>query len=74
MSYLELHDPHKILTDCVFFDEIINVQKAGQIIAAKYPQIHVLHGIAHKLVLFFSDLAKIPVIKIMISIHRKLYS
>ena len=57
----------------LFFDGAANVQKAGEILAATYPTISVLHGAEH-VVSLFSDLAKNKVISKAIMIYRKLYS
>jgi hypothetical protein len=43
---------------CVFFDGASNVQLAGQLLAAKYPRIHVQTCAAHSVSLFFSDVCK----------------
>ena len=68
-------DPDKIYVDTVFFDGAANVQKAGKILAEKFPSITVLHGAEHVVSLFFSDLArKIPIISQMIKVYKKLYS
>ena len=68
-------DPKGMFVDSVFFDGASNVQKAGRILAAKFPSITVMHGAEHVLSLFFSNLGrKIPMINQMIKIYRKLYS
>ena len=67
-SIVEKHaehlDPSKQVLDLIFFDGASNVQKAGQIIEAKYPRATCLHGIEHKVSLFFSDLASVTVVKV----------
>lgn len=40
-------DPLSTRIDCVFFDGAANVQKAGRLLQAKYPRIHVLACAAH---------------------------
>ena len=61
--------------DSIFFDGAANIQKAGEILAVKFPSITVLHGAEHVVSLLFSDIAKrIPAILQMISIYKKMYS
>ena len=68
-------DPQHMYVDSVFFDGAASVQKAGKILAVKFPSITVLHGEEHIVLLFFSDIAKrIPAITQMISIYKKMYS
>jgi hypothetical protein len=50
-------DPYGIHLNAVLFDGASNVQKAGRVIKAKYPQVLVLHGIEHVISLFFSDVS-----------------
>jgi hypothetical protein len=52
------------LTDLFFFDGASNVQKAGRILAISCKTAHCLHGAEHVISLFFSDLAKLPQIKV----------
>ena len=40
-------DPLSTHIDCVFFDGASNVQKAGRLLEAKYPRIHVQTCAAH---------------------------
>ena len=54
----------KDTTDVFFFDGASNVQKAGDILCAKYPRAHCLHGAEHVISLFFSDISKIEPIKV----------
>ena len=46
------------IVDLVVFDGATNVQKASQILAARYPRITVLHGAGHVMGLVFSDIFK----------------
>ena len=70
---LEL-DPDKILFDCCFFDGASNVQKAGELLSQKYPQLSVFHGAEHVVSLFFNDLFKeIPVMKTFVQNYQLLY-
>ena len=41
--YLEKYDKNNSHTDLVFFEVSSNVQKAGKILSASYPQITLLH-------------------------------
>jgi hypothetical protein len=67
-------DPQNTRIDCVFFDGASNVQKAGHLLAAKYPRVQVLTCAAHSVSLFFSDLVnKLWEIKLMLLNYRRLY-
>ena len=61
---LEQYDEKKSHTDMVLFYGASNIQKAGQILAASYPRITVLHGAKHMLSLLFSNIEKFPVIRV----------
>ena len=65
---LEEYDPNHTLTDIFFFDGASNVQKAGEVLMAKYPRTFCYHGGEHVVSLFFSSIAKIKPIKVSISI------
>jgi hypothetical protein len=67
-------DPMSTRVDCVFFDGASNVQKAGDLLAAKYPRIHVQTCAAHAVALFFSDICqKLWQIRLMLVNYRRLY-
>jgi Protein of unknown function (DUF 659) len=67
-------DPRSTRVDCVFFDGASNVQKAGRLLAAKYPRIHVQHCAAHCVSLFFSDISKkLWQMKLMLVNYRRLF-
>jgi hypothetical protein len=66
-------DPLSTRIDCVFFDGASNVQKAGRLLAAKYPRMHVQACAAHSVSLFFSDITKLWQIKLMLVNYRRLY-
>ena len=51
-----------------FFDGASNVQKAGDLLMAKYPRTFCFHGGEHVVSLFFSSIAKIKPIKVCISV------
>jgi hypothetical protein len=59
-------DPTGTFTDVFFFDGASNVQKAGQILMAKFPRTFCFHGGEHVVSLFFSSIAKIGPIKVLI--------
>ena len=61
-------DPKNQLTDVFFFDGASNVQKAGDLLMAKYPRTFYFHGGEHVVSLFFSSIAKIKPIKVCISV------
>ena len=58
------YDPHNFLTDVFFFDGASNVQKAGEILMAKFPHTSCFHGGEHVISLFFASIAKIEPIKV----------
>ena len=67
-------DPTSTRIDSVFFDGASNVQKAGQLLAAKYPRMHVHACAAHCVSLFFSDICnRLWQIKLMLKNYRRLY-
>ncbi len=49
-------DPQLSFADVFFFDEASNVQKAGQILMAKFPRTFCFHGREHIVSLFFSSI------------------
>jgi hypothetical protein len=61
------YDTDKTKSIIFWFDGASNVQKAGRILQAKFPRSYALHGGEHVVSLFFSDIAKINVIKVMLS-------
>jgi hypothetical protein len=67
-------DPANSRIDCVFFDGASNVQKAGRLLAAKYPRIHVQTCAAHSVSLFFSDVCKkLWQFRLMLMNYRRLF-
>ena len=58
------YDPHFLCTDVFYFDGASNVQKAGQILMAKFPRTFCFHGGEHVVSLFFSSIAKIKPVKV----------
>ncbi len=57
-------DESRMYTDCFFFYDAANVQKAGAILCARYPRAMCFHGGEHVLSLFFSDLSKLKPIQV----------
>ncbi len=47
-----------------YFDRASNVQKAGEILMAKFPRFFCFHGGEHVVLLFFSSIAKIKPVKV----------
>jgi hypothetical protein len=67
-------DPRNSRIDCVFFYGASNVQKAGRLLAAKYPRIHVQTCAAHSVSLFFSDICKkLWQFRLMLVNYRRLF-
>ncbi len=63
-SKVDEFDPE--LTDAFFLDVAANVQKAGQILCANFPQPICFHKWEHGLPLYFSDLSRIGAIKVCV--------
>ena len=61
---VHLYDPKATDTDVFYFDGAANVQKAGKILEARFPRTTCLYGGEHALALWFSKVAKIPVIRV----------
>ena len=58
------YDPLQICTSVFFFDGGLNVQKAGEVLMARFPRTFCLHGGGHVDSLFFSSITKVKPIKI----------
>ena len=71
--HLRYLDPNKNCVDLFYFDGASNVQKAGDILCAKYPRATCLHGAEHVVSLFFADISKIPQINCFINFYKQLY-
>ena len=54
--------------DIFYFDGASNVQEAGKVLGVKFPRIVTYHGGEHVVALWFSDLAKIPEIKVCLTL------
>ena len=62
----------KGIMDLLLFDGATSVEKAGQIMAARYPWLTVLHGAEHAISFVFGDLfKKVTEFKRMVNIYRK---
>jgi hypothetical protein len=67
----------KVYNNCVdycSFDGAGSVQKAGQVLNARYPRIIVSHGAEHVVSLFFQDCFGLPIISTLYKIERKAYA
>jgi hypothetical protein len=60
-------------TDLVIFDGASNVQKAGSLLEAKFPQISVIHGAEHVISLFYSDVFNLPAFNVLKRINKLIY-
>jgi hypothetical protein len=58
------YDPQRLCTDVFYFDGASNVQKAGEVLMAKFPRSFCFHGGEHVVSLFFSSIAKIKPVKV----------
>ena len=58
------YDPLQICTSVFYFDGGSNVQKAGEVLMARFPCTFCLHGGGHVDSLFFSSITKVKPIKI----------
>ena len=61
---VEKYDPTTKLTNGFWFDGASNVQKAGDILTAKFVHAACHHGCEHAISLFFSNIAKLPPIRV----------
>jgi hypothetical protein len=57
-------NPQLLYTDVFYFDGASNVQKAGEILMAKFPPFFCFHGGEHVVSLFFLSIAKIKSVKV----------
>ena len=62
------------LVDLVLFDGAANVQKAGEILAARHPRITSMHGVEHQCSLVFADAADLWQVKLLVRATRFVYS
>jgi Protein of unknown function (DUF 659) len=71
--HIKMLDPDEDIVDLLWFDGASNVQKAGEILEATFPRATSLHGAEHVTSLFFSDIAKLAPIRMLIKLSRRLY-
>jgi len=65
---MEKLDPMKDRFDLYIVDGASNVQAAGEIISSYFPRVSTVHGSEHLVSLIFSDIAKIPVVRVSSSL------
>ncbi len=58
------YNPLKICTNVFYFDWASNVQKAGEVLMARFFCSFCFHGGKHVVSLFFSSIAKIKLVKV----------
>jgi hypothetical protein len=58
------YNPLKTCTDVFYFDGASNVQKAGEVLMARFPCSFCFHRGKHVVSLFFSSIAKIKPVKV----------
>jgi hypothetical protein len=58
------YNPWLLCTDVFYFDGASNVQKAGEVLMAKFPLSFCFHGGEHVVSLFFLSIAKINPVKV----------
>jgi hypothetical protein len=58
------YDPLKTCTYVFYFDGASNVQKAGEVLMARFPCTFCFHGGEHVVSLFFSSIGKIKPVKV----------
>jgi hypothetical protein len=58
------YDPLKTYTGVFYFDGAFNMQKAGDVLMARFPHSFCFHGGEHLVSLFFSSIAKIKPVKV----------
>ena len=68
---VEKYDSTAAFTNLFWFDGASNVQKAGDILTAKFIHAATHHGCEHNISLFFSDIAKIAPIRVSGMLHCK---
>ena len=58
------YNPLKTCTDVFYIDGVSNVQKAGEVLMARFPCSFCFHRGKHVVSLFFSSIAKIKPVKV----------
>lgn len=72
-EHIQSLDPNGVHLNAILFDGASNVQKAGRVIEAKYPQVSVLHGVEHVISLFFGDVARLCFVRFLVINYRRVY-
>jgi hypothetical protein len=72
-EHIEALDPKGVHLNAVLFDGASNVQKAGRVLEARYPQVSVLHGVEHVVSLFFNDVSRLRFVHFLIVNYRRIY-
>ncbi len=68
------YNPLKTCTDVFYFDGGSNVQKAGEVLMARFPCSFCFHGGKHVVSLFFSSIPKIKPVKVCLMFALSGYS
>ena len=68
---VEKYDSTAAFTDLFWFDGTSNLQKAGDILTAKFVHAATHHGCEHNISLFSSNIAKIAPIRVSGMLHCK---
>ena len=74
LKHMKEIDPGNVLTDVIMFDGASNVQLAGRFLKVHYPNMIVMCGVEHTVLLFFNDVSKIPIVNQMISAHKIIFN
>jgi len=61
------------MVDLALFDGASNVQKAGDVLAAIFPRMSVIHGAEHVISLFFGDVFKNRDLSLFIRVSHMIY-
>jgi hypothetical protein len=69
----EFEERSRNTVDVALFDGASNVQKSGEVLAAIFPRMTVLHGAEHVVSLFFRDVFKNKDLSLFIRITRMIY-
>ena len=71
--HIEQLDPKHEDTDLVCFDGASNVQSGGKVLLVYFPRITSLHGVEHRVSLFFQDLSKLALVQNLIVKYHRVY-
>ena len=56
------------------FDGAYNVQLGGKLLKVYHPKLTVMHGVQHKVLLFFNGVYKISIVRQIVSDHKVMYN